>query len=159
MARGGARANSGPAHDPKSARSETRGLTTMSVLPAAGYTGRIPGLNQYLPRPTARHRVLWEKFWRYPHACVWIKEPWRYALVAELVRLMVITEQDDCPVGVWSAVRQHREDLGLSTAGRRQEGWEIASGVAYTAPVEAQPAPDDELGERRQRRSQTLHEE
>jgi hypothetical protein len=72
---------------------------------------------------------------------------------------MVITEQDECPVGIWTAIRQRRDDLGLSTAGRRQEGWEIAAGVAYSPPAEHQPPASDELGQRRQRRSATLHEE
>lgn len=160
MARGGPRAQSGPPADPRSARSETRGLT-VAVL-SGGYTGKIPGLNQHLPRPSARQRELWDRYWRYPHACVWVNQPWRHALVAELVRLMVMTEQDECPVGIWTAIRQHREDLGLSTAGSRQEGWEISAGV-WSPPATAergQPAaPVDEVGERRQRRSQTLHEE
>ena len=123
MTSGGARARSGPAHDPKSARSEARGLTTMAVLPATGFQGRIPGLNQFLPKPTRRHRQIWEELWRMPQACVWVKERWRYPVVAELVRLMELTEQETCAVGIWSAIRQRRDDLGLSTAGRRQEGW------------------------------------
>lgn len=160
MPRGG-HARSGPAKDPKSARSEALGVTTAAVL-SAGYQGRIPGLNQFLPRPTKRHRELWEEHWRYPHARLWITQRWRYPVVAELVRLMAMTEQEDCAVGVWSAIRQRRDDLGLSTAGRRQEGWEVAVGIAANAgPPTAgeKPAAGDEVGQRRQRRSQTLHEE
>jgi hypothetical protein len=161
MPRGG-HARSGPAHDPQSGRSESRGLTSVAVLPATGYQGKLPGLNRYLPKPTRQHREVWERLWRTPQACVWIKEPWRHPVVAELARLEVMTlDPEGCAVGIWQAIRQRRDDLGLSTAGRRLEGWEIPSGVAYAAPTEpsAGPAPGDELGERRQRRSQTLHEE
>lgn len=160
MPRGG-HARSGPAKDPRSARSESAGVTA-AVLPSAGYQGRIPGLNQFLPKPDPRHRALWEELWRYPQACVWIKERWRYSVVAELVRLMVMTEQEDCAVGIWSAIRQRRDDLGLSTAGRRQEGWEIAIGVSTGAAQSSKNSTvtsGDELSKRRQRRSQTLHEE
>jgi hypothetical protein len=161
MTSGGARVRSGPAHDPKSARSESRGLTTMAVLPASGYGGRIPGLNRYLPKPTRQHREVWERLWRTPQACVWIREPWRHPVVAELARLEVMTlDPEGCAVGIWQAIRQRRDDLGLSTAGRRLEGWEIPSGVAYAPAAEERPAPaGDELGERRKRRSSTLHEE
>jgi hypothetical protein len=52
-------------------------------------------------------------------------------VVAELVRL----DGDDRAGGLCgrrlAAIRQRRDDLGLSTAGRRQEGWEIVSGVAF----------------------------
>jgi hypothetical protein len=155
MPRGG-HARSGPAKDPKSARSESRGFAS-AVLPAAGYSGRIPGLNRFLPQPTPRHRELWKELWSYPQACVWINEPWRYSVVAELVRLMSLTEQADCAVGVWSAIRQRRDDLGLSTAGRRQEGWEIVSGVALSGtPEDDDTTPADEVSERRERRSQNL---
>lgn len=155
MPRGG-HARSGPSSDPKSGRSESRGLT-WAVLPAHGYRGRVPGLNQFLPKPTRRHRELWKEFWAYPQACIWVKERWRYPVVAELVRLMVLTEQAECPVGVWSAIRQRRDDLGLSTAGRRQEGWEIVAGVSLGAPAEpGSPSPGDEVGQRRRRRSQNL---
>lgn len=155
MPRGG-HARSGPAKDPNSARSESRGFAA-AVLPAGGYQGRIPGLNRFLPEPTARHRQLWKELWSYPQACVWINEPWRHPVVAELVRLMAMTEQSECAVGVWSAIRQRRDDLGLSTAGRRQEGWEIVSGVALSAPTDGDESKTpDEVGERRQRRSQNL---
>lgn len=160
MPRGG-HARSGPAKDPKSGRSEAAGVT-VAVLPAVGYQGRVPGLNQFLPNPTSRHRAVWNEIWRHPQACVWVKQRWRYPVVAELVRLMVMTEQEDCAVGIWSAIRQRRDDLGLSTAGRRLEGWEIATGVATSGgppAAGAQPAAGDEVGQRRQRRSQTLHEE
>lgn len=149
MPRGG-HARSGPARDPNSGRSEQRGLT-VAVLPVAGYQGRVPGLNRFLPRPNARHRQLWEELWRSPHACVWINERWRYPVVAELVRLMELTEQEECAVGVWSAIRQRRDDLGLSTAGRRLEGWEIVSGVSLGKQA-AKEGPVDEVGQRRQRR-------
>jgi len=160
MPRGG-HARSGPPQDPKSGRSESRGgLSTTATLQASGFQGRVPGLNDFLPKPNSRHRAVWEELWRTPQACVWINERWRYPIVAELVRLMVMTEQAKCPVGVWSAIRQRRDDLGLSTAGRRLEGWEIVTPVSLSTPTEDDEQPlADEVGERRQRRSQTLHEE
>lgn len=153
------RSASGPPPDPRSARSERRGVVsvTTAVLSTTGYRGRIPGLNRFLPHPTPRHREIWAELWRHPQAAIWITQRWRWPVVAELVRLMVLTEQDDCRVGVFSAIRQRRDDLGLSTHGQRVEGWEVASGV--TVSNSPRPAAGDEVGQRRQRRSQTLHEE
>lgn len=136
MPKGGARSRSGPPKDPRSRTSERAGFT-LTALPAAGYSGRPPGLNQFLPRPTARHRQVWAQLWSTPQACAWITEQWRWPVVADLVRRMVQQEEPDAPVTVATVVRQLRDDLGLSTAGLRQHGWAIAH---------------DELGQRRDAR-------
>ncbi|MCW2759049.1 MAG: hypothetical protein JWO46_2795, partial [Nocardioidaceae bacterium] len=62
MTKGGARSRSGPPKDPRSRTSERAGFT-LTALPSEGYTKRPPGLNAFLPRPTARHRAVWAELW------------------------------------------------------------------------------------------------
>jgi len=63
-------------------------------------------------------------------------------------------EADDpeSPIGLATAIRQLRDDLGLSKAGLAANGWAIAA--AQIAPDEDNDAPaeEDEVGQRRQKR-------
>jgi hypothetical protein len=122
MAKGGARNRSGPPKDPNSLKSGLLGITLTELAP---YTGRAPGLNAYLPKPTARHRAVWVELWRTPQASAWSLDRWRWPIVADLTRRMVQAEDPDSPIGVATAIRQLRDDLGLSEAGMKQLGWTI----------------------------------
>ena len=154
MPKGGARSRSGPPKDPKSRTSERAGFV-LTALPFEGYAGRPPGLNQFLPSPVARHRQVWAELWSTPQACAWSMERWRWPVAADLVRCMVAAEQPGAPVAIVTAVRQLRDDLGLSTAGLLHNGWAIAPPMTEPAPGDAPSAgPDDEVGQRRQRRLQ-----
>jgi hypothetical protein len=95
-------------------------------LPAEGRTGRAPGLNQFIPKPGKRHREIWEELWRTPQACAWAKERWLWPTVADLVRAMVRNEDPDAKAAFATTVRQLRDELGLSRAGLRVNGWEIS---------------------------------
>lgn len=120
---GGARNRSGPAKDPSSGRSDRAGLK-LSALPREGYAGDVPPF----PVPGAYGRVLevWEALWRTPQAAAWAVDSWRWPHVADLARLMVLSEDEKTPVGVFTHIRQARADLGLTPAGLIENGWAIS---------------------------------
>lgn len=124
MPRGGARNRSGPPMDPNSARSERRGFK-LTALPSEGYTEDAPEFP--LPQPSRRELEVWASMWRTPQACAWSMEPWRWDSVAELAILRVRSEARDCPVNVYEKIRQWRDDLGLTPAGLKANGWSIAA--------------------------------
>lgn len=150
MGKGGARTNSGPAKDPKSGRSERAGYS-MTALPNEGYTGRIPGLNQYIPKPTARHRASWEELWRQPQACMWIGERWKWPQVARLVQLRYRAE-GDCPATIFNEILKLETKLGLNDEGMRFLGWAVAvdqvADQAAKATREAAEDDDEEVPRR-----------
>jgi hypothetical protein len=124
MPKGGARTKSGPARDPNSRSSERVGFTATS-LPSSGYDGEIPELADYMPRPTLRHKALWEQLWRTPQACMWDRDRWMIPMVADLVRCQVRSEAKDAPAAWETPIQQKRTELGLTTSGMRFLGWEI----------------------------------
>lgn len=124
MPSGGARTKSGPAKDPKSRSSERVGFTATS-LPASGFDGDIPDLTVYMPRPTVRHRALWEQHWRTPQACMWDRDTWMIPMVVDLVRNLARAEAKDAAASWQTPIKQLRTDLGLNEPGMRFLGWEI----------------------------------
>jgi hypothetical protein len=131
MARGG-HAHSGPPPVEGSRTSERKGYS-LTALPSEGFDGDVPDLSVYLPAATARHLAIWAELWTTPQACAWSSEPWRLPVVADLVKWMVRSDAEDAPASTATSVRQLRDDLGLSSAGLRQNGWKIAE----PKPVEA----------------------
>jgi hypothetical protein len=123
MARGGARNRSGPSADPRSARSDRRGVS-FSALPAEGYSGEVP--DYPVPGATGRELEVWAALWATPQAAAWSVQSWRWAHVADLVRMMVHSEDPKAQVGIWTHIRQARADLGLTPAGLKENGWAIA---------------------------------
>lgn len=150
MGKGGARSRSVPAKDPTSRTSERAGFVP-TALPAGGYTGRIPGLTKYIPKPTSRHKAVWDELWRTPQACMWFRDKWRWPVVADLVRWSVLAESPGAPVNVATAIRQLRDDLGLSQAGLKQHGWAIAHDDLAARRTEKQAAPAESKPQRRLR--------
>lgn len=139
MARGG-HAHSGPAPVEGSRTSDRKGYV-LTALPPAGFDGNVPDLLGFMPDATARHLAIWTQLWVTPQACAWSAESWRWPVVADLVKWMVRSDAEDAPASTATSVRQLRDDLGLSTAGLRQNGWKIA----VPEPVQPEAAgPDDE---------------
>lgn len=124
MPRGGARNRSGPQPDPTSGRSDRRGLSFVQ-LPAEGYSGDVPDFP--LPRPTARERALWAKVWAYPQASAWARESWRHETIAMYVRWKVKAEQAKATAAAVAAATRLADQIGLTPAGLRENGWAIAS--------------------------------
>lgn len=137
MTSGGARNRSGPQPDPASARSDRRGLS-LTALPNEGYGGEVPDLADFLPVVTARHEAIWADLWRTPQACAWARESWRWPIVADLVEYRVRVDDPETAVSLVMSIRQLRDDLGLSAAGLKANGWSIAA--AQIQPAETPTA-------------------
>lgn len=124
MARGGARNRSGPSVDPRSARSDSRGLS-FQALPREGFDGDIPEFP--LPALAVRESEVWDSLWRTPQAAAWFSEPWRWRAVAQYVRWSVRTEDPACPATVMGQVIRLADQIGLTPAGMKENGWALAA--------------------------------
>jgi hypothetical protein len=122
MASGGARNRSGPQADPNSLTSGKRGLS-LQTLPSVGYEGEIPDMP--LADLTDRESEVWAQLWRTPQATAWIAEPWRWRTVAMYVRWSVRSE-GDVPAAFLGQVHRLGDQIGLTPAGLKENGWAIA---------------------------------
>lgn len=148
MTSGGARNRSGPPADPKSGRSDRRGYK-LTALPSEGYREGAPDFP--LPR-MLRHRwefedkrrfqvldeesteiyrdrelTVWAEVWSTPQACAWSMQSWRWSVVAEYCRLKTIVEgEPDANAALVSQLHRYRDQIGLTPAGLRENGWAIA---------------------------------
>lgn len=120
--RGGARNRSGPAPDPKSGRSDARGYS-LTALPSGGFEGEVPDFP--LPDASDRELDVWAEAWETPQACAWSIEPWSWAVVAEYCRLKV-TVENGAAAAFTGQLHRYRDQLGLTPAGLRFNGWVIA---------------------------------
>lgn len=136
MARGG-HARSGPLPVEGSRTSDRKGYS-LTALPAEGFAGDVPELDDFLLAATPRHSEIWAQLWTTPQACAWSLESWRWPVVADLVKWSVRGDADDAASSIATSVRQLRDDLGLSAAGLRANGWKIA---AVDAPPVSMPTP------------------
>lgn len=139
MGHGGARNRSGPAPDPRSGRSERRGLR-FDALPAV-YEGEVPEFP--LPGASGREVEVWESVWRGPQGNAWCQpsERWRWLTIGLYVRVFVACEAFEGLPSGQSMAQLHRlaDQVGLTPAGLRENGWVVAR---------------DEVGERASRRDE-----
>lgn len=124
MPRGGARNRSGPQPDPESGRSEKRGVI-VTALPANGYDGEAPEFP--LPGASKRELEVWRHAWTTPQAAAWSVEPWRWRTVAMWVRWSVRMEADDASAALGNVVVRFADQVGLTPAGLKENGWKIAA--------------------------------
>lgn len=150
MPRGGSRNRSGPAADPSSERSERRGVR-LTALPAEGREGKPPTwplpkrsaytvgrdengkpFREYDEGETqevaARELELWAWAWSLPQACAWSlpSEAWRLHTIAMWVRTYVICESNDATAADKSSLHRFADQIGLTPAGLKENGWAIA---------------------------------
>lgn len=145
---GGARTQSGPAPDPKSARSISRGFT-LRTLPPEGYTGAIPEfplpaaggtepppnmpLDTFIAQQAryedihAREIEVWERLWRTPQAEIWAKHEWIWPTIGHYARIEVRCEDPEAKPTLFAHRNRLGDQIGLTPAGLRQLGWEIGS--------------------------------
>ena len=159
MARGGARNRSGPQPDPLSGRSDARGIR-LNALPSEGRQGPPPiawplsdpqvfieGIENGRPvkqldavaseERKAAEVALWAQVWSYPQAVAWEREPWRWNIVAMWVRTFLTASGPEAKAADKTALHRFGDQLGLTPAGLRENGWAIAA---------------DEVSERREER-------
>lgn len=161
MSSGGPRNRSGPQADPNSGRSEQRGITLV-VLPTTA-----PGRSPAFPFPRmlrhrwefedkrkfqvidwddtkafrARELALWRQAWKYPQANVWRREPWRWHAIAMWVRTHVICEGDDATAADKGSLHRFADQIGMTPAGLRENGWTIAVDQVGAKRATRSPAP------------------
>lgn len=148
MASGGARNRSGPQADPSSARSDARGIS-LNALPSEGRLGGPPipwplsdpqvfieGIENGRPvkqldweaseERKQAERALWEEVWSYPQAVAWERERWRWNIVAMWVRTFLTASGPEAKAADKTALHRFGDQLGLTPAGLRENGWAIA---------------------------------
>jgi hypothetical protein len=162
MPSGGARNRSGPQADPNSLRSAQRGLI-LTALPSEGYRGEIPEfplppavvvhviwegkaqVREFDEGETAlrreREAQLWEWAWRTPQACAWAREPWRWQSVAMWVRTMGVCESADALAADKNSLHRFADQIGLTPAGLRENGWAISKDELDNRHPEKAPVP------------------
>ncbi len=143
MSRGGARNRSGPQADPLSGRSESRGFS-LTALPNEGFSGPVPDF----PLPPLdvfeigeREQDIWREAWGFPQAAAWSQESWRWPVIAEYCRLKATVEANPAAnAALVAQLHRFRDQIGLTPAGLRENGWAIApvvvGPVKSSAPVE-----------------------
>ena len=141
MASGGSRAKSGPAKDPNSRTSERAGVK-LTKLPAAGHKGRAPALTTYIPKPNARHKIIWSQLWKTPQAAWWSQDSWKWSTVARLTHLRWRCESVDTPAALFNEVIKLETELALNEPGLRYHGLTIARDevAAKRGERDAEPA-------------------
>ena len=163
MASGGARNRSGPQADPESGRSERRGIK-LTALPSDGYDGEVPEwplprrqiwFTYRVDKETVRERdrggeetvaereaELWEWAWRTPQACAWSlpSESWRLHSIAMWVRTFVLCESSDATAADKGSLHRFADQIGLTPAGLKENGWAIATDEVGEKRSEVKPA-------------------
>lgn len=122
MAKGGARAHSGPPPDPNALRRERDGDSWVPLDPA-GRQGPAPAWP--LEHQSERESELWAEEWKRPQAVMW-EHNGQEVEVALYVRSVVAAEQVDAPTNARTLVRQQQEALGISVPGMLRNKWRIA---------------------------------
>lgn len=138
MPSGGSRNRSGPAPDPGSLRSARRDFQAVA-LPREGYLGPVPAFP--LPGETERELAVWDEVWRTPQAAAWAQEPWRHRTIAQYVRWSVRSESRDAPASVGVQAIRLGDQIGLTPAGLRENGWTISRDEVAAAREEAAASP------------------
>lgn len=176
MGSGGARNRSGPPADPKSGRSERRGVS-FTALPSSGYDGPVPRFP--LPRRVvtsltvgpdgsksmvldegatkavaSRESALWQWAWSTPQAAAWSQpsESWRLMTVAMWVRTYVLCESSEATAADKGSLHRFADQIGLTPAGLRENGWTISvDEVSQRAETRKGKRPAEEARPRRLR--------
>ena len=149
MAKGGARNRSGPPPDPKSGRSERRGIK-LTALPAHGFDGDVPAwplpnraVYRWETEDKRRYQVLdedateavrdrelemWAWVWSTPQAWAWSQpsEAWRLHTVAMWVRTYVLCESSEATAADKGSLHRFADQIGMTPAGLKENGWAIA---------------------------------
>jgi hypothetical protein len=136
MAKGGARARSGPAPDPQALRRDRPSDGDWTTLPAEGRKGKPPAWP--LTKATRRESTLWVREWRRPQAVMWERLGLEVE-VALYVRSLAGAESPLAAVNLRTLVKQQQEALGISLPGLARNRWRIGH-------VDQAPAPRAPVG-------------
>ena len=134
---GGARNRSGPHPSANSARSDARDIRAKR-LSVGGYVGDFPPLSDLLPDAVEREGVVWADLWRTPQASEWIRESWRWRSISLFVRWSVRAEDPEASAATINAAQRLADQIGLTPAGLKENGWLIVADDAASNPDQQQ---------------------
>lgn len=137
MSRGGARNRSGPQPDEKSLKSAKIGYS-LTALPAEGYQGEIPAFP--LTPASERELEVWQEAWRTPQGAAWSMQAWRHRTVALWVRWSVRMEDPEAGAALGTVVVRLADQIGMTPAGLKENGWKIAADQVAEKRQEKTPA-------------------
>jgi hypothetical protein len=69
---------------------------------------------------------VWAKLWKTPQAAAWAGESWRWPTVGQYVRWSVRMEAADAPASLGAVVMRLADQIGMTPAGLRENGWQVA---------------------------------
>jgi hypothetical protein len=69
--------------------------------------------------------ALWDEVWTYPQAVAWERERWRWNIVAMWVRTFLTASGPEAKAADKTALHRFGDQLGLTPAGLRDNGWAI----------------------------------
>jgi hypothetical protein len=169
MSKGGARNRSGPPKDPNSGRSDRLGVK-LTALPAEGFRGEVPEFplpkvvvfwEYFEDKQKVRERdegatasrferelELWEWAWSTPQACAWAVQPWRWHSVAMWVRTSALCESSDATAADKNSLHRFADQIGLTPAGLKENGWAIAADEVAEKRTEPQKQQGRDLKSR-----------
>jgi len=163
MASGGARNRSGPSFDPKSQTSDRKRIV-LTALPSEGHQEPAPEFPLPPPSPivhvlgsvpiqvagaedlASRELDVWQEAWRTPQAAAWSLASWRWPIIAEYVRLKTRCEIE-ANASMIAQLHRYRDQLGLTPAGMKENGWAIASNEVAGKRAERDAAISQDLPE------------
>ena len=163
MASGGARNRSGPQADPRSGRSDARGVR-FDALPSEGRNSPPPlawplgdpavfieGIENGRPvkqldavateERKAAELALWDEVWSYPQAVAWERDRWRWNIVALWVRTFLVCAGPEAKAADKASLHRFGDQLGLTPAGLKENGWAISRDEVAPRRAERSDAP------------------
>lgn len=92
----------------------------------------------------SRELEVWVEAWRTPQAAAWAREAWRWSIIGEYCRLKAVVEAaPDKSAALVGQLHRFRDQIGLTPAGLKENGWAIAADEVASKRVER----DDRAGE------------
>jgi hypothetical protein len=101
----------------------------------------------------SRELAVWREVWGTPQATAWAKPRWQWLwpTIAEYCRLKTVVEAEpDANAALVAQLHRYRDQIGLTKAGMRELGWDIAEDeVAQQRDERPSEEPQGEAPRRR----------
>ena len=81
---------------------------------------------------------MWRWAWTTPQAAAWIDEPWRWHTIAMWVRVAALCESSAARSQDRASLHRFADQIGLTPAGLRENGWHIP-GVGPSVASDDEP--------------------
>ncbi|MCL1871014.1 MAG: hypothetical protein FWF90_11455 [Promicromonosporaceae bacterium] len=101
-----------------------------------------------------REKAIWDEVWTTPQAAAWAKPRWQWLwpTIAEFCRLKAVVDAEpDANAALVAQLHRYRDQIGLTKAGMRELGWDIAADELAEKREETSSAPAVEATSSRSR--------